>query len=162
MNEVTVNLDNLTTAEREQLLALVEKGNKKPFEVWRPTMYEDYYSVSIGGDLVKVIWQNDNNDSSFYAQGRVFKTEEEADFFSEQERILTKYKRLAEESWAGEKINWSDFDINKWEACLRNNELDYTTIYNGRYVGGVYFKTEESLKSAIKTIGEENIIKYLF
>jgi hypothetical protein len=160
MNEVTVNLDNLTAEERKQLLALVGKANK-PFEVWKPFENVDIFKVCADGSINSYRYYSPE-DVNYYTQGRLFQTREQAEFFSEQERILTQYKRLAAESWTGEKIDWSDFDINKWEACLRNNELDYTTIYNGRYVGGVYFKTEESLKSAIKTIGEENIIKYLF
>ena len=156
MNEVTVNMDNLTTEEREQLLALAEKGNKKPFEVPKPLGGTDGLVLCGDGCISR------GSAFAYHGRGLWAKTEEELKFIDQQRIILTQYKRLAAESWAGEVIDWSDYDVDKWELCFRDNELDYTKIYNGRYVGGVYFKTEESIKSAIKTIGEENIIKYLF
>jgi hypothetical protein len=159
MNEVTVNMDNLTVDERMQLLALVEKGNKKPFEVWKPTkgsvwVVQGNGRTSEGGAHGMTL--------DYYAQGRAFETREQAEFYAEQERILTQYKRLAEESWAGEKIDWNNrlqykFSIVRCENVLRAYE-------NQKHCGQgkIYFRTRESLENAMKTIGGENIIKYLF
>ena len=160
MNEVTVNMDNLTTEEREQLLALVEKANKKPFEVWKPT--ESDKGCMLQGD--GYTWEYPDLESSkkYHKQGRAFKTKAEAEFFSEQERILTQYKRLAAESWAGEKIDWNDHTEEKYYIDMQNEKMSINSLVCLKFQGTVYFKTKESLESAIKTIGEENTIKYLF
>lgn len=163
MNEVTVNMDNLTTEEREQLLALVEKGNKKPFEVWKPQNHETTYRVYGDGAIACDGYSKAcSSDFNLYSRGRIFKTKAEAEFFSEQERILTQYRRLAEESWSGEKIDWSDGDINKYFCEYYDARLAVNANQFAKTQSTLYFKTRESLKAAIKTIGEENIIKYLF
>lgn len=160
MNEVTVNMDNLTTEEREQLLALVKKGNKKPFEVWKPTRDYECYILQGNGRPSACCGLKITLD--YYTQGRVFETREQAEFHAEQERILTQYKRLAEESWAGEAIDWRNDIWNKYYLFVYYGVLQFDASCAISHQGVIYFKTEESLDAAIKTIGEENIIKYLF
>ena len=158
MNEVTVNMENLNDDEKKQLLALVEKANK-PFEVWKPTENDKGFVLSGKGIVFPSHYLDDSN--GYYKQGRCAETEEELIFQREQERILTQYKRLAAESWAGEKIDWNDVDIPKCYIEFGRN-IGWNQEQTTKVQGVVYFKTEKSLKAAIKTIGEENIIKYLF
>lgn len=162
MNEVTVNMDNLTTEEREQLLALVEKGNKKPFEVWKPQKGEHYFYVEVHGRIESCCCDNDEFDIGTFKQGRVFQTKTEAEFFSTKECILTQYKRLAAESWAGEVIDLDSQSQAKHYLYFGENKIYSCVDYHRKIQGAIYFKTFKDLEAAIETIGEENIIKYLF
>lgn len=159
MNEVTVNMDNLTVEERMQLLALVEKGNKKPFEVWRPT--EGNIWVLQGHGIPYEVGAH-GKALEYHAQGRAFETREQAEFYAEQERILTQYRRLAEESWAGEKIDWNNRLQYKFSIVKCENVLHVYENQKHCGQGKIYFRTKESLEDAMKTIDGENIIKYLF
>lgn len=156
MNEIKVNIDNLTAEQKEQLLALIEKGSKKPFEAWKPTINDNGFCVFGNGT-----YSNGQIDyNGFYKQGRVFPTKEQAELFSRQERILTQYRRLAEESWAGEMIVW-DCISQKYCLGIISSGLSITSCASLCLQGTVYFKTRESLEKAIETIGEKNIIHYL-
>ena len=43
MDEIKLNMENLTKEEREQLLKLVEKANRKESKVWKPKYNDKYY-----------------------------------------------------------------------------------------------------------------------
>lgn len=164
-NNITVNMDNLSTDERNTLLKLIEKSIKPKNKVWKPEIGEDYYCIN--SDSNKMIsyyhWQNDVYDKHYYETGNCFKTKEEAEFALEKQKVITELKRFALENNECE-LDWYDYDQEKYYikyAC----QHDYFSIHHNCGIKcpvTIYFSSEDIAKQAIKTIGEDRLKKYYF
>lgn len=159
---LNVNFDNLTEEERNQLLALVKKSMEEP-KVWKPRDGERYYYITDGGDINSDQYYSASfNDNSRYEIGNCFKTEEEAAFAVERQKIITELKRFAQEH--NDKINWNN---GRWKYYL---VYDYhypvkdISIYSTIYVkrNGIFFTSKEIAQQAIDTIGADRLKKYYF
>lgn len=163
MNEtVTINMENLSTEEREQFMRLVEKGNKKKSKVWEPADREKYYYVRSDGEVLHGYYEKCCSfDCSIYSIGNCFRTEEEAKFVAEKIKVTAELKRFAEEN--NKNIDWNDESQDKY--CLR-----YDCKYNEMLVecnqflkhNSIYFSSKEIAKRAITTIGIKRLKKYFF
>lgn len=159
MDEIKLNLENLSEAERKQLIALVEKANKPKSKIWKPE-YGEYYLICSGGNIGRMLWYGDNSDKGAYEIGNVFPTKEEADEELTRRKILTKWKRLSIE--AGE-------DENPWDGNHEHFFIYFdvvrdklvTKAFTGVHMASIFFPSEESLDNAIEEIGEDNVKKYI-
>ena len=77
-NNITVNMENLSEEERDQLIRLIQKSNGSKGMVWKPEYDEWYFYVSGYGVIGSNVWINDYTDNGYYEIGNCFKTEEEA------------------------------------------------------------------------------------
>lgn len=162
MEEIKVNLDNLTNEERETLLKLVEKGNKLN-KRWRGKVNNSYYSISHYGEVMYNRESESVYDNGFYKIGNYFKTREEAEFAREKQLVYQKLKDYALEHNT-EVIDWNNLNQKK---CLigythYDNELFITSRQEIESPNTVYFTSEKIARDAIKVIGEDKIKKYLF
>ena len=164
MNNITVNMDNLSTDERNTLLKLIEKANKPKGKVWKPEIGERYYCIRC--DTWNMInsynWNDDSYDKRCYEIGNCFRTKEEAKFALEKQKVITELKRFALENNECE-LDWNDYTTNK--CCLyynrRKSEINVScNIFSQAAV--IYFSSEKIAKEAIKTIGENRLKKYYF
>ena len=79
MDNITIDMNNLTETEREQLLTLVTKANKGKSKVYVPEDGEKYWVISSDGQqLSKYTWRGDYFEYGLLAIGNCFKTREEA------------------------------------------------------------------------------------
>lgn len=167
MEEIKINLDNLTGEEREQLMKFVEKGSQvkvetPKFKVWKPEYKEDYFVIETNGNVECYIWNDDEQDQNLYEIGNCYKTNEEAEFVIEKRKVETELQRFADEH--NDYFNIYDENCNKYyisyfvcDDCL------YINFSNIHLVGNItYFSSEEITRQAIKTIGEDRIKKYIF
>lgn len=162
MEEIKVNLDNLTNEERETLLKLVEKGNKQIKGRWRSKKGDAYYFISSRGNLIKNT-ENGYACDEQYRLGNYFKTEE-ANFAREKQVVYQQLKDYALKH-NEEPINWENPKQDKWyifydsniEGCLTNF---YTKTV--RRVGEIYFSSPEIAKDAVLSVGLNRVKKYLF
>lgn len=161
MNNITVNMDNLSTDERNTLLKLIEKANKPKNKVWKPELNEIYYVIS---DVVNIFETRNNSeiDDKRHNIGNCFKTEEEAKFALEKQKVFTELKRFALENNECE-LDWNDYTTNK--CCLyynrRKSEIDVScNIFSQAAV--IYFSSEKIAKQAVEAIGEDRLKKYYF
>lgn len=160
MDTINVNLNNLTPDEREQLLKLVEKGNKVESKVWKPEMNEQYYLVAALGDISCFRWDNDSGDNNLYSIGNCYRTEEDAEFAMERMKVVAELERYAQEhnedeiDWTGEAVYRLSYDHMDNDIFVENNAILQATA--------TYFTSIEIAENAIKTIGEDRIKKYLF
>lgn len=120
---------------------------------WIPNYNEMYYTINGYGDVVQDI----NEEKSFNIQkfliGNYFKTREEAEFKVEQLKVYQELKAFAE-----------PFDANKIQRSLYY-DYEEQSIENGSLRGlksplELYFESEEQIREAIETIGEDRLIKY--
>lgn len=161
---LNVNMENLTEAERNQLLALVKKSTGEN-KVWKPEYYEKYYYIDEEGEFFSDLWNDDDFDNNAYTIGNCFKTEKEALFAVEKFKVTTKLKRFAQEH--NEKIDWHDSDCNgiNWKYYLAYEyPIKSIIICATERVQGadVYFTSKEIAQQAIKAIGEDRLKKYYF
>ena len=155
MNNITVNMDNLSTDERNTLLKLIEKANKPKGKVWKPEKNEQYYMISDTVNIFETRYNSDIDDKR-HNIGNCFKTSEEAKFALEKQKVITELKRFALEN-------------NECELDWNNKYHKYYLYYN--YKTGkieivydiflktlsVYFSSEDIAKQAIEAVSEDRL-----
>lgn len=159
MEEIKVNLDNLTNEERETLLKLVKKGNKTNKKRER---LETYYFISDKGAICCKCASGAVNEIR-YRFGNYFQTKEEAEFARKKQLIYQQLKDYALEHTT-EEIDWDNQDQAKWliKYDNRDKEMKYYWVTSLIYINQIYFTSEKIARDAIEEIGEDNIKKYLF
>lgn len=166
MNNITVNMENLTTEEREQLLKLIEKANEKKSEpkVWKPKNGEEYYFI--GNFNVRIqTCTNHDADIFHYEIGNCFRTEEEAKFAIEKLKVIAEMKRFALEHNDGE-IDWNNYKQSKYyifiDMSSKNKEIFIIKGYICKKYNDIYFTSKEIAEKAIEIIGKDRLKKYYF
>lgn len=160
-NNITVNMENLSEEEREQLMKIIKKSNGCKRKVWKPECNKNYWIIN-GCRVVNSSWDNDNVDYRRYEIGNCFKTEKEAKFALEKLKVEAELRRFAEENNECE-IDWTDRKQNKWLICYNYDSKNIDTGYdNTLRTHYIYFSSKEIAKQAIKHIGEERLKKYYF
>lgn len=146
---------------REQLMQLVEKGNKPKSKVWAPKDGEMYHFLQSDGYIDVKAYRKDNvYDNKRFNLGNYFKTYEEAEFARERLKVIAELKRFAIDNNEAE-LNWHDSSQTKW--CIGynylKNRIEFKLLY--RYqTNNIYFSSAEVAQKAIDTIGEDRIKKY--
>lgn len=165
MNNITVNMENLSDKERETLTKLIEKANKVESNVWKPEMKTNYYIVSDGGGIYAPTWLGNGFDEGAYLIGNCFRTKEETEFALERLKVITEPQRYADEH--NGEIDWNDirpkFYIFYDCDCGGKIGVDYLCSHK---CNDIYFSSEKpainvstlfiSTKNAIKPQFDEN------
>lgn len=161
-NTITVNMENLTQEERNQLISLVEKSNKpNPKKRWRAERDEGYYYMS---NCLEIIYDVDNGfitDNKHYKMGNYFKTKEEAYFEREKLLVYQELQNYAIEHNESE-IDWNNGEQYKYYIFYNNRGVGIGNEKTTMYLGQIYFTSREIAHNAIASIGEDRIEKYLF
>ena len=156
---LNVNMENLTEAERNQLLALVKKSTGEN-KVWKPKYDEKYYYIDVDGECYLVSWNDSDINNNLYTIGNCFKTKEEAEFAVEKQKVTTELKRFAQEH--NDKIDWNNDDWKYYLAYdYRNKKLTVCSTIKIK-LADIYFTSKELVQEAIKAIGEDRLKKYYF
>ena len=162
-NTLQINMNNLTDEERNTLLSLIEKANKAKSKIWKPKCGEVYYSIDSSGEIIRDCYSNHHIDRDRYSIANCFKTEDEAKFALEKQKVVTELKRFAMEH-NEEEIDWSNQKQRKYFIFYSYNysygiDIGYALVlkYNT-----ICFTSQEIAERAIKEIGEERIKKYYF
>lgn len=165
-NTISVNLNNLTDEEREQLLKLVEKSNEKKNKVWQPKENDNYYYIRSDGLVIYTPYNSSfSGDVNRYKLGNCFKTEEEAEFALKKQKLITEIKRYIAEN-DPEELDWKNIEQNKFYLCYNHNRcddnLDVSYNVTARSMNTIYFSGKLDWEKMISDIGEDRIKKYLF
>lgn len=152
MEEIKINMENLSQEEREQLLKLVEKGQKPVEREW-PREGDYYYCLTSDDYIVKERWYGDEFDCFRYDVGNCFRTGEEAEWYKEHLKVCAELRRMAD----GNVKDGVWFEINDNIAGVVPS-FTYGKFHACPYI----FATRESAQKAIDTIGEERLKKYWF
>lgn len=163
-NTLQINMNNLTDEERTTLLSLVEKANKSVEKVWKPEVGEEFYTLFGDGSIDELTWFNNADRIKRYELGNCFKTEEEAEFALERQKVITELKRYALEQ------NEKEIDLYDHCVCKYYIQYDYVNnklnIVGTRYfksnISSMYFISDKIAQAAIEAICEERIKKYYF
>lgn len=170
-NQITVNMENLTNEEREQLLKLVKKSNETIKKRWKAEVGQKYYCIDeynnkiinyFAGALKNNVAE-DEADKNLYNFGNYFKTKEEAEFELNKRLVYQELKDYALEHNEND-VDWTNVNQLKWGIFYDNQSkcLDYDYWYTRCYIGQIHFYSEETAREAVKAVGENRIKKYLF
>lgn len=162
MEEIKLNMENLTEGEREQLLKLVEKANKKESKVWKPNSYDEYYCNDDEGETRRSTWSSPECrsgrkvDENRYTIGNCFKTEEEAKFACERQKLIAELERFAKEHNEGR----SDIYLLSYDNYL--GQFTFVTDFNNLGNALPRFTSPEIIQAAIEHVGADRLRKYYF
>lgn len=162
-NQITVNMENLTNEEREQLLKLIKKSNNPAKKRWKAQDNGIYYYLGTDGQIYSCKDAGDSFSKRTYIIGNYFKTKEEAEFEINKGLVYQELKDYALEHNKHE-FNWVDPLQDKWTiyydfGAKRLSVSSWHTIYG---MGQIYFSSKTIAESAIFAVGEDRIKKYLF
>lgn len=161
MDNITLNMENLSESEREQLIKLVEKANKQENNnVWKPENNETYWCIS-DTKIDYYNYTNDRIDRFLYEMGNCFKSKEEAEFAVKRAKVIAELRRFADEN--NDKLEFKNMYQKKYfiEYGARNDNLHIEYVITNVPVG-IYFSSESIARDAIKSIGEVRLKKYYF
>lgn len=159
-NNITVNMENLSEEEREQLMKNIKKSNGSKRNLWKPNYGRKYFYINDCGGIMNSEWYDDRIDSEFYKIGNCFKTKEEAELELERIKVKTELRRFAEENNECE-FDWEDKKQEKWFMCyncdMKKIDIIYNTVLRTHYI---YFSSKKIAKQAVEYVGEERLKKY--
>lgn len=161
MEEIKVNLDNLTNEERETLLKLVEKGNKT--NRTDRCIGERYFYINDFGNIQEEVDKNDLLSYQRYTLNNYFTNYDKARNTKEKSRVMRRLKTYALKHNT-ESINWDNPQQLKWfiKYSIYDDQLCYGWRSYDKIMNQIYFTSEEIARAAVKEVGEDNIKKYLF
>ena len=142
--------DGLTWSRPESKLELYIE---KPKTVWDLKEGDTYYVISGYGEVLETTWKY-NIDSNSRKIGNAFLTKEESEFEVERRKVETEMIRL------GGRRNFK-FDGDNYGIYYCDG-LNVVYYCNTMYQGLIYFDTVKEAHDAIKEIGKNKIIKYVF
>lgn len=164
MDNIKVDMENLSEKEREQLIGLIKKANQKPKKRWRAEPNKEYYFVDESRNRVFThLSVCGSFDKELYRFGNHFKTKEEAEFELNRRLVYQELKDYALEHNSTE-IDWSNSENSKWTIRYEHPEglITVGAWWYCQDLGQIYFSSKNIARDAIKTIGEDRIKKYLF
>lgn len=163
MEEIKLNMENLTKEEREQLLKLVEKANRKESKVWKPKYKDKYYFIDDRGEIIYSFWSGGPDsilmDKDRYDLGNCFKTQEEAEFALERHKVIVELERFAKEYNDPSEIPTWELRYNRKQKAIHIIDI---IEYIDNFVSHIRFTSSNLVYEAIETIGEDRLIKYYF
>lgn len=113
---------------------------------WKPEAGEKYYSLDFIGKIVNnLLWNYDTIDSGLYARGRVFRTKEEAQAWSDDELAYYELLRAAQVINDGWVPDWSGDDTLKFSFFYNHSGKmwEKIAVLYPVYPGCIYFETSE-------------------
>ena len=153
---ITVNMENLTTEEREQLLALIKRSNEPACGVWKPKKNEAYWYIDGDGAIRASKGGHNEYEKNRFSIGNCFPTKEDVKFEIERLNVIRELKALT----GGYK--WMTYLANYFITYDTDDDKVYTAFCREIKYTNIYFKSEEAAKNAIDTIGKERLKKYYF
>ena len=122
---------------------------------------DEYYFVSANGLAKYDSWDNYDFEKRAFAQGNIFKTQQEAELEAKRRNLLTRFRAFRDECNNGWEPDWSN-NGEKWEIDYKEEEgliALWTSLVKSFSTFG-YFKNEKDTQRAIDLFGDE--IKELF
>lgn len=158
-----MGIKNLTEAEEKEFYRLVGKMNgeepdkKQDAKVKKPEYWDTVYYIDYIGRIRKRTWINDEYALDMWELGNIFFTKKEAEFAREKRKVEVELERYAKEH--------NDPTLEDSYFILYdeyNEELDYDVWADYRPQGAVVFASKQLVFDAIKEIGKDRILKYIF
>lgn len=133
----------------------LENPEQGVYDLWIPKDGENYWYINSKGEPKEDKWDCIPEDYARLNRGNIFKTEDDASYESERMKIIATIKKYSRDF----RVGSSNFYLYIFGT---DNHLFYDYIADNNIQGVIYFGSEEKIQEAIKTVGVDNIKKYLF
>lgn len=167
MSEDFKEVQDMLEQAKELVKTLENKYKElnKPKNVrWRAKKGEDFYIVSGCSKYGNIAYkmQEDFGDycNYHYNIGDYFKTAQEAEKSYNNLIITQKLKDVALRLNDGVEIDWRDWDQFKWFIYFDGKNLDNNCTHIAKALD-IYCLSDKFLETAIKEIGEKELIEYI-
>lgn len=139
----------------ENIKAVLNKYKKKQV---CPQKGDKYWYIRFNNTIDHTVWDNMTEEFQMLEIGNVFRTQEEAEFKTEQLKVLHELEELADDDrqWCNRYYKHYYLEYNYDTNDVELN-YDYSLKHNM-----IYFKSEESAQKAIDEIGKDLLKKYYF
>lgn len=113
--ELIKEYDEKAKALRDEFISKLE-DDKKEFELTYPKNSETVYYISTATGKVKSVdfFNEDEVDKNLFEYGLYFKTEEEAEQYLKERKLLFKLQQWSKLKNDGWEPDWSDYSNNKF------------------------------------------------
>ena len=158
-----MGIKNLTEAEEKEFYRLVWKMNgeetdkEQDVKVKKPEIGTRYFYLDSVGDIVNAVWDDTEYDNVRWDLGNVFLTEKEIVFAIEKRKVEVELERYAKEH---------NSPILEDNYCILydedDEEFDFDVWIGSKVQGTVVFTSKQLVFDAIKAVGKERILKYIF
>ena len=142
-----------------------EGKKEKDWKMKCPYKYGDnHYCIQSSGDIFLDYWKGIEADNSFFSQGNIFTTKQEAELEAKRRNLLTRFRAFRDECNGDWKPNWTDdgepyfYIFYDYDNKKMKTFADCNTERNFHTFG--YFKYDSDCRRAIDLFGDE--IKELF
>lgn len=164
-DKINISLSDMTDEDKKTLLDLIKKYSNKKNKRWKPEYKESYFYISGHGGIDHCgCWLCDGIDNKYFNLRNCFKTKEEAEFELERRKIIAELHNYADEYNATD-IDWDKRNQQKcfiyYSYTESKFEISFTTL-DRRIGDDIYFTSYEVAESAIKHVGKNRILKYVF
>lgn len=157
METININLENLTKEERDRLLSLVEKSNKK--KIFKPKKGETFYCVTETGWITSKVYNGYEDHQDMINNGNCYKTLDAVENAAVREPLVRQMERFAYQCGSTKELMFTKCD----KYCIG---YDYTSkkltiLHHLNEVGNnIYFTKAKYVQECIEEFGENNIKKY--
>lgn len=157
--ELLKQYDEKAKVLRDEFIAKLE-DDKKEFKLTYPEYKDIVFYINDNEGKIREWYFNPNdiNDEYMFEHGLYFETEEEAEQFLKERKLLFKLHQWAKEKNDGWEPDWEEDEGKKWYVYYNHIEesLKVTWGYNStNFIKLPYFKTEEIAQVCIDLFGEE-------
>ena len=119
---------------------------------------ENYFTISINGNVSSSMWTNHNFDTTRYSQGNAFKTKQEAERERDKRALLTRFKQFRDKCNREWTPDFEDGNSGKHYIILNHttNMMRINFSYNLEDFNLFgYFRKESDAARAIELFGDE-------
>ena len=130
------------------------------WEMKCPYKYGDkHYCVQSSGDVFSDYWRDIEVDYSFFSQGNIFPTREEAELEAKRRNLLTRFREFRDECNDGWTPDWTK---NREKISLYYKPEDKIFYIDTSFIVKTfnlfgYFKNKQDAERAIELFGDEII-----
>ena len=140
----------------EDIKAALDEHKKK--QAW-PQKGDKYWYIRYDNTIDCTVWDNMIEEFQMLEIGNAFRTQEEAEFKTEQLKVLHELEELADDDqpWDQHHFHYAICYFHGTNEIITEALLDFQNIPN------IYsFKTRQSAQAAIDKIGKNRLKKYYF
>lgn len=150
-NELRIAKEDFLDELNECQKALAELKESKKEGKWKPVLDKLYWYRGDEGINLFDTWENDEIDEWRRKNLKIFETEEECEkYWHFMDTVKEKSYSFSDDDWTYDDVDKYSIYYDYGEKCFYTRATD-----TERYLGEIYFKTEESAKYIIDNYKEE-------
>ena len=156
--ELIKEYDEKAKALRDEFISKLE-DDKEKFELTYPEDGGSVYFINRGDKSITKtrFWDNSTTDKNYFEIGEYFNTEQEAEQYMKERKLLFKLQQWAKEKNDGWELDWSNYD-NKY-VIYYNAKTGFLGINTYNWSNHISvlptFKTRKIAQECIDLFGEE-------